>query len=370
MICENCGKEHDGSFGSGRFCCKKCAHTFSTKNDNSKELKDAKCIECGKIIYINKRASDKKCLCNDCKKQYLLNNHPYYCKICGKPYLKGKGGCNNNFCKTHNIQGFNLLINFGFDKNKLGTPEVEKEYNRIRDIIYNLYWNENLTGFQISQKYNFKSKHSILQTVFKFLNIPIRNLKQAGKLAYLEGRMPIQELKNQYKTGWHTTWNNKKVYFRSSYELDYAKELDSQKINYEVENLRIKYFDTNINEYCTAIPDFYLPDTNTIVEIKSTWTLDIQEMKDKVKSYKELGYNFKLILEHKEENLYSLQEEKIHQKRKEFSIYRIMGSSWGTCWIHNDIENKKIKKEQLNEYISNGWIKGRKMIFRTVGQQV
>ena len=36
-------------------------------------------------------------------------------------------------------------------------------------------------------------------------------------------------------------------------------------------------------------------------------------------------------------------------------------SQFGTCWIHNNNENKKIKKEQLKEYISNGWIKGRKM---------
>ena len=62
----------------------------------------------------------------------------------------------------------------------------------------------------------------------------------------------------------------------------------------------IKYFNTNLNEYHCAIPDFYLPETNTIVEIKSNWTLDIQEMKDKVKAYKDLGYNFKLILEHKD----------------------------------------------------------------------
>ena len=24
MICENCNKEHDGSYGSGRFCSSKC----------------------------------------------------------------------------------------------------------------------------------------------------------------------------------------------------------------------------------------------------------------------------------------------------------------------------------------------------------
>jgi 5-methylcytosine-specific restriction endonuclease McrA len=32
MICENCGIDHDGSFGSGRFCSSKCARSFSTKN--------------------------------------------------------------------------------------------------------------------------------------------------------------------------------------------------------------------------------------------------------------------------------------------------------------------------------------------------
>lgn len=52
-----------------------------------------------------------------------------------------------------------------------------------------------------------------------------------------------------------------------------------------------------------AIPDFYIPSTNTIVEIKSTYTLDVQNMKDKVKKYKELGYDFKLILNHQEVNI-------------------------------------------------------------------
>ena len=31
-ICENCSKEHDGEFGSGRFCCQSCASGFSTKS--------------------------------------------------------------------------------------------------------------------------------------------------------------------------------------------------------------------------------------------------------------------------------------------------------------------------------------------------
>jgi len=31
MKCEMCGKEHDGKYGSGRFCSVKCARGFSTK---------------------------------------------------------------------------------------------------------------------------------------------------------------------------------------------------------------------------------------------------------------------------------------------------------------------------------------------------
>ena len=38
-------------------------------------------------------------------------------------------------------------------------------------------------------------------------------------------------------------------------------------------------------------------------------------------------------------------------------------SQFGTCWIHNDLENKKIKKSELENYINMGWIKGRKMKF-------
>lgn len=36
-------------------------------------------------------------------------------------------------------------------------------------------------------------------------------------------------------------------------------------------------------------------------------------------------------------------------------------SQFGTCWIHNEESNMKIKKEMLDHYINNGWIKGRKI---------
>ena len=101
----------------------------------------------------------------------------------------------------------------------------------------------------------------------------------------------------------HTSWNGYQFVSRSSYELDYANILDAQQINYEYEAFRIKYYDTYLEVERTSIPDFYLPDSNTIVEIKSTYTLNVQNMKDRVKAYRDLGYNFILMLNKKEVNI-------------------------------------------------------------------
>ena len=274
MICENCGKEHDGSFGSGRFCCKKCSTIWTNKHRILKNKKDT------------------------------IKEKITYCPICGRKKINHK--CENEFCKQHNYQHFkNLIKYFGFDKSKYGTTEVEEEYNRIRNILYDLYWNKNMSSTQLAEKFHYTSiPTNITQKFFKtYLNIPIKSVKYAVKENYLENRNTISVIKNQYKSNWHTTWNGKEVYLRSSYELDYAKNLDEKHIDYDVECFHIKYFDSIQNEYRCAIPDFYLPETNTIVEIKSEWTLDEQNMKDKIKAYKDLGYNTKLICEHKEINL-------------------------------------------------------------------
>jgi hypothetical protein len=53
-------------------------------------------------------------------------------------------------------------------------------------------------------------------------------------------------------------------------------------------------------------------------------------------------------------------------KRKEVfkSINHQQGqnnSQFGTCWVHNGMQNKKIKKEELASYIAQGFTKGRKL---------
>lgn len=55
-----------------------------------------------------------------------------------------------------------------------------------------------------------------------------------------------------------------------------------------MEFFRIQYFDSTKNKIRIAIPDFYLPEYNKIVEIKSHYTLDVQNMKDRFDEYKKL----------------------------------------------------------------------------------
>ena len=301
MICEYCGKEYEKGI-SNRFCSISCAHGYASKYDDKNEQKHVKCIICNKDILVNKRATASKCKCEKCSKRRK-------CLVCGQEfYTKLDSDICSDKCRSINKQKKLLIQYFGFNKNYFGSVKIFDEYNRIKNDLNKLYWDDNKSFADIAKIYGYTGNPGNFTKVFRQLGIKSRSAKECVVNAYLNGKIS-PTFGFPYKQTWHTTWNNKEVYLRSSYELDYANELDKQKINYDVESLRIKYFDTQRNEYRCAIPDFYLPDTNTIVEIKSIWTLDKQEMKDKFKAYKDLGYNFKLILEHKETNIETIDNE-------------------------------------------------------------
>ena len=135
--------------------------------------------------------------------------------------------------------------------------------------------------------------------ILNALGIKRRNLTEANLIAWKNGKISPQS-NSKFKTSWHLTWDNKYVFLRSSYELKYANELDCKQIIYEVETLKIIYWDSQLCKERIAIPDFYLPETNEIVEIKSNWTFNEQNMKDKFKAYRDFGFKPKLILNFKE----------------------------------------------------------------------
>jgi len=70
-------------------------------------------------------------------------------------------------------------------------------------------------------------------------------------------------------------------------------------IDYQVEPFTIDYYDSIMKHNRFAIPDFYLPDYNMLIEVKSSFTYDRQNMIDKAKAYIQQGYDFILEYEHK-----------------------------------------------------------------------
>ena len=278
--------EEESSFpkkGDKYFCSIGCAHSRThTKETKEKISNSIFNLEKNKIARIEKN-----------KKKYF----------CGSEELDKK---NIEISKRQSPKFFNKFIPFGLNINTLYTEKFVEEYKKVKTLLYNEYVINCLSPADIFKKYKcdeyFNNSETLLH-LFKDWNFPIRSYSKACINSWLHDKFDPLQTVNAYHQSWHTTWNNKEVYLRSSYELDYAKELDEQQIDYEVEFKHIKYWDSQKEEYRCAIPDFYLPDTNTIVEIKSDYTLDIQNMKDKFKAYKELGYNTKLICEHIEKNI-------------------------------------------------------------------
>lgn len=212
--------------------------------------------------------------------------------------------------------------------------------------------------------------------VFRFLKIESKSHSYTTKENIMMNRLKLMENHNtQYKNGHHIAWDNKDIYYRSSYELDFALKLDKQKILYEVESLRIEYYDSQKNKNRIAIPDFYLPETNTIVEIKSSWTLDVINMLDKVKVYEDNGYNFKLILEHKDVDIYSLINEPRYKAngREHFSLIHKPNkknpnnAKWR--WMNDGRKNYQVLESQIEEYKSRGLVFGCLMNVRNKSNQ-
>lgn len=278
----NCVIPYDKRYN--KFCCKNHATSYNNKHRDHSIYENISNLLKNKSIAPNKNKTKRNT-----------------CKICGA--LRGE--CKDSYvCSKYRL--FNGLIKFGFDINTKGTEKIIDEFYRVRNIIEKFYLLNGSNNDKLIETFNYYGGPSNFHKILKTLDIQTRNLSE-GQIFSLESgnRIDMPQV-NSYHDEYHKTWDNNIVYLRSSYETDYANILDDNKIHYEVESLKIKYFDTQLNKERIAIPDFYIRDKNLIVEIKSNFTLDIQNMKDKVISYKNNGYDFKLILEHKEVDLYSL----------------------------------------------------------------
>jgi hypothetical protein len=290
-FCLNCEKQISQK---AKFCSSGCAAIYNNKHFKKERGKiiNVCCKKCSTNISVKSGTVRNNFICINCKEIKIKK-----CKWCG---ISDNKKCKRiDICHSNSVLQLikSMIKYFGFDKNVIGSEKIYFEYDRIKNSLLTDYFINKLSTTDLQKKYNCLNQR-VYNALKFFTNGNLRTLSQANSLA------------NTQHKGWiyckHITWNNKIVYLRSSYEEHYANLLDKEKIIYDVECLRVNYFDTVKNQKRIAVPDFYISKSNTIVEIKSTWTLDVQNMKDKLKAYKKLGYEFKLILNKKEVDLNSL----------------------------------------------------------------
>lgn len=142
MKCEYCGKEHDGSYGSGRFCNIVCKNRFNY-------------IKARKQFIINLRERERlkhedegnsECICELCKKHYLLKEgftKRFCSKFCSRSFSSNTNREETNrkismklrtipdrYCKNCGISIGKRSIT-GLCKNCIIEKRISEKYNKV-----------------------------------------------------------------------------------------------------------------------------------------------------------------------------------------------------------------------------------------------
>ena len=308
-LCKHCGKIISWERRENEYCCKSCAIIENNKRRLSKGRPKKNKLSHEELLKrrrIRDRINRAKKSGKENKDIVKIKNG--VCPICGQV------NCTNEFCKKHNLQQLSGFVkHLGFDETAIGTERVFREFDRVKKMVYDLYWIDGLSMTDLGKKFNYSSKIGFMpKNVLDNLEIPRRSHSESQKNYLINNpaaKPTFSEtiFRKNLKTEAHISWNGEEHFLRSSYEIEYAESLDALKILYMVESPRVEYYDSQQKVVRIAIPDFYLPESNEIVEIKSDFTLDIQEMRDKFEAYKKLGYSCKLILEKEEVDLYNIE---------------------------------------------------------------
>lgn len=271
-ICPKCGFEHSKS---GKFCSRSCANSRGPRTEAFKITVSEKL----KGRLRGRTVNQKTCPISG---EIILDTKEY----------KTRKWRNTPAGKFRTIQ----LLAKTFDI-QLGQPKAIEELDKVFSMLYKSYHVENLSSKVIRDRFGFRCSTSHIPNMLKSLGISRRTFSESQRLALLLKRSTIPSSQS-YRSGWFEDQFGVKHFYRSSYELEIYKFLNDSNIRFLSEYLRIEYFDTQENQTRIAVPDILVG--NRIIEVKSNYTYDRQNMIDKVRAYFEKGYDFSLILEHKE----------------------------------------------------------------------
>lgn len=195
MKCKNCGKEHDGSYGSGKFCCSSCRVSFTNKQ-RGKHSKET--IE--KISNtIKAKLKQGYCIRNN---QYTNNTNIY------KPISLYELVSQNIICNPCNYS----IKDKNFD------------YNKIVDLRYCPYCNKEYYGY-ITKHGNLSIKFCSEECSKNSMKLKLSNKVQERINDGTFSGWKTRNVSSYAEKFWEDVLNNNNI----SYEREYVVEIDKTK---------------------------------------------------------------------------------------------------------------------------------------------
>ena len=304
--CETCGKSFNIDYRKykrktpPRFCCDSCAKIHSASKVNREAHKQImqKKFEAQRLQRLKEKEEHRAFTSKGCIRalynpESLKTEDIVYYYRYPENCILGKFERSLIF-KNHRYTG--NLIKTGFD---FWNQNWEEEFFKIRNKIYNLYYVEKLSLEQLQAFFGFKSVRTSKDFLKLFGFFKFRNYSEGAFNSLEKGTSGIDKINkmksNIYYHGSFLSKSEEIFFYRSSYELELSKFLESKDIKYTLNKFKIKYKSSKDESFHFGFPDFYLPDFKLIIETKNLDNFDEINLNDRYLSLKELGLDFLVI---------------------------------------------------------------------------
>jgi very-short-patch-repair endonuclease len=241
------------------YLCKKCSIINNNMMLVNKNTIHTICDYCGGEVIVKKSEYNRN----------IKNNGKFSCKKCGP----------NKYRET-------CLEKYGVDN----ITKLCETHDKIKNKCLEKHGDKNFRNIE-------KTKETKLQKYGKKYSSIVEKIKQSclKKFGVENASQNPEVFSKQQKRRYEIrNYNNSELFYQGSYEKDfldkYYNKIEIKKIepiSYRYENKNKKYF-----------PDFYLPDYNLIVEIKSSYIYEKHKKQNlcKRKACINNGYNYIFII--------------------------------------------------------------------------
>lgn len=262
-ICEFCGKEHNGSYGTGRFCNRSCRSKWAgqkTKESFEKnfvyipKIETRICKKCGKEFTV------------DVKKENKKKPKRFCCRSCA----------NSHVIKEETKQKIRQTINKSILKKGLNLRQRDKNGIRLQKLVKPKLLVCEICGKEFKY-YRYGKRHTCYNATCKskYLSLKMKQNPNVGGYRSNSGNG---------NGGWY-----KGIACQSSYELAWVIYNLDHNIKFQ-KCKKVFYYELNGQQH-KYFPDFEL-ENGTIIEIKGYYQTSVSLKEEAV--LKE-GYKYKIF---------------------------------------------------------------------------